>query len=71
MKEFQCCWNPLQPVKCFTPKKPGLHPGITAGVAVAITLTVLAAVAGAYFYYDKYGFKTPRYLNFYIDNTNF
>ena len=61
VKEFQCCWNPIQPVKCFVAKKPGLHPGITAGAAVAATLFVVAVVGGAYFYYNKFGFGAPRY----------
>jgi len=59
VKEFQCCWNPIQPVKCFVAKKPGLHPGITAGAAVAATLFVVALVGGGYFYYNKFGFGAP------------
>lgn len=58
MLEWNCCYDQNVDVEpghhCFKPKTP-INTGLTAGVAVGITVLVLATCGGAYFYITKYG----------------
>ena len=53
---FGCCWDPTIDLgsghHCFKPSAP-INAGLAAGAAVAITLVVIGAVFGGYFYLKR------------------
>ena len=62
MEEWNCCYDKERQIPCFKPKVIGsepLHPGITAGAAVATFLVCVGIAAGGFFYYKNYGLALP------------
>lgn len=62
LEEWNCCYDPKSDISCFKPKpiSTTLHPGITAGAAVAAFLVCFGLVAGGILYVRSYGLALPN-----------